>query len=260
MRSKPKLSQVFLEDRRYIQKILAAIDVANKDILEIGPGKGQVTQYLQKKAKFLYCVELDSKFCNFLSNKFSAYGNIKIIHADILKFSISELDKKVVVFGNVPYQISSSLIEYLVRYRNFISKAYLTFQREFVQKLLARPSTGQYTFLSCYAQYYAKLAKIFDIPPSAFVPRPQVSSSFIELVFYKNIPDKAIDEKLLFDVIRQAFSQRRKKIVNSLKVPGDSKELFLSLGIAPDSRAENVSLDKYISIANKLYLYKNSKK
>lgn len=253
MKLKPKLSQVFLEDKRYVQKIIEAIKVNKEDILEIGPGKGQITEYLSRRANFLYCVELDIKLYNFLNDKFRNVKNIKIIHNDILRFSFSSLSKKVVVFGNIPYQISTPLINYLIKNRNFISNAYLTLQEEFAEKLLAKPSTSQYNFLSCYTQYYAELKKIFKIPSFAFKPQPKVDSLFIELDFNKKNIFEVIDEKLLFEVIRQAFSQRRKKIINSLIVPQDKKEFFASLGIPENFRAEDISLDKYISISNKLY-------
>ncbi|MBP7088493.1 MAG: ribosomal RNA small subunit methyltransferase A [Candidatus Omnitrophica bacterium] len=253
MRSKPRLSQVFLKDERYIQKIIEAIRLNKEDVVEIGPGKGQVTKYLYKIANFLYCVELDIELYNLLSAKFKSIKNIKIIHNDILKFSFSNLGKKVVVFGNIPYQISSPLINYLIKNRNFISSAYLTLQEEFAEKLLARPSTPQYNFLSCYVQYYFELKKIFRIPSFAFKPRPKVNSLFIEFNFHKKNHFKAIDEKLLFNIIRQAFSQRRKKIINSLIIPQDKKNFFISLGIPENLRAEDISLEEYISIANKLY-------
>jgi 16S rRNA (adenine1518-N6/adenine1519-N6)-dimethyltransferase len=161
-----------------------------------------------------------------------------------------------VVFSNAPYQISNPLILYLVKNRAYIKKAYLTFQKEFVNKLIAGPSNSAYGFLSCYLQYYAKVNKIFDIPAKAFSPVPKVDSSFISIDFYKELPQTAKDEDFLFKLIRKAFSQRRKKISNSLSQFTSSQHFFSSLKISPDVRAENISLKQYVAIANRIYCEK----
>ncbi len=252
MRQKRSFGQVFLKNQEYIQRILDSLDLEGKIVLEIGPGEGLITNYLIDRAKYLYCVEVDRSFCVFLKNKFRHKKNVEIIHADILKFPFSKLGKNITIFGNIPYQISSQLIKYLIDYREYIKVAYLTFQKEFVRKLTAKPSTHSYKFLSCYSQYYAKIKKLFDIPASAFEPIPRVDSAFSEINFYRKSPYNAKDEDFLFKIIRKAFVGRRKKIINSLPVIGDKYDFFSSLKIDPDSRAENISLKEYIAIANKL--------
>lgn len=253
MKQRHSFGQVFLSDKRYIQKILDNLELEGEIVLEIGPGNGAITDYLSDRVKHLYCVEVDKRFCNFLQTKFSTKNNVEIIHADILKFPLSKLGKNVIVFGNVPYQISSELIKYLIDYRKCIRRAYLTFQKEFVQKLTAKPSSGDYNFLSCYVQYYAAIERIFDIKAAAFEPVPKVNSTFSKINFYPKLPLVAENEDFLFKVIRKAFSGRRKKIINSLPVPEDKLKFFSSLEIDPNLRAENISLEKYVSIANKLY-------
>ena len=160
-----------------------------------------------------------------------------------------------IVFSNVPYQISSDLINYIIRYRNYIDKAYFTFQKEFADKLAAKPSTGQYNFLSCYIQYYAKIKELFDIPPSAFRPHPKVNSCFLQVEFYRRLPYKARDEEFLFSLIRKAFSQRRKKISNSLKCDyckDTLKALSVDLNVNLSRRPEEISLEDYCRIADYL--------
>lgn len=252
MRQKRSLGQIFLEDKKYVSMILDQLDVAGKIVLEIGPGKGIISEYISDKAKHLCCVEIDQRFSSFLREKFKDKGNVEIIRGDILKFPLPRLGKEIVVFGNVPYMISSQLISYFVNYRSSIKKAYLTFQKEFVQKLTASSSGDGYGFISCYLQYYGKLRKVFDIPACAFSPVPKVDSSFLEVEFYSEPKYKAKDEDFLFKVIGKAFSARRKKIINVLGVPCDKREFFSSLNINPNLRAENISLKEYIDIANKL--------
>jgi len=253
MKQLRSFGQVFLTDTEYIQKIFNSLDIESKQVLEIGPGKGVMSGLLAEKAKKLYCIEVDRRFCDFLRRKFFRKDNVEIIHADILKFTLSKLGNKIIIFGNVPYQISSKLIKYLIDYRKYIEVAYFTFQKEFVQKMTAGPSGGNYNFLSCYVQYYAKVERIFDIKASAFDPIPKVDSTFSKINFYSKPPYKAKDEDFLFKVIRKAFSSRRKKIINSLNLPKSNQSFFESAGLNLNLRPENLSLKDYVYIANQLY-------
>jgi 16S rRNA (adenine1518-N6/adenine1519-N6)-dimethyltransferase len=252
MKLSKSLSQVFLKDINYIDKILHSLDTGGEEVLEIGPGTGEISSKLCAKTKFLYCVELDSRFISVLKEKFKNSTNVEIIHGDILEFKLSFLGKKLIIFGNIPYQISNSLVGYLVENRKYVKKAYLTLQKEFAEKLAAQVSTKAYGFLSCYVQYYAEVEKLFDIPARAFFPAPKVDSSFVRLEFYEKSPYAAANEDFLFQIIRRAFSQRRKKISNSLNLPGGSKYFLSSLNIEANKRAENLSLKEYMFIANKL--------
>ncbi|MFA5271537.1 MAG: rRNA adenine dimethyltransferase family protein [Candidatus Omnitrophota bacterium] len=291
MKLSRSLGQVFLENKNYIARILSALQINGETVLEIGPGSGEISEQISNKCKFLYCIEFDPRFVANLEDKFRNKGNVKIIHSDILKFPFASINpfariprampvdewrkgaspcgcganekgptgyarvgssEKVVVFGNVPYQISNSIITYLIENRAFIKNAYLTFQKEFVDKLIAKVSTKDYSFLSCYIQYYAKVNKLFDIPRGAFVPIPKVDSSFIEVKFNDPSLIKAKNDELLFKIIRHAFNQRRKKIANSLSGFCPDPDFFSSLKIDANFRAENVSLEQYILIADRL--------
>ncbi len=252
MKQSKSLGQIFLKDKNYIQKILDSLNVSGETVLEIGPGPGEISGQIANKCKFLYGVEFDPRFAEALTEKFHSRNNIKIIHSDILKFSLEDIGEKMVVFGNVPYQISNAIIAYLIENRALIKNAYLTFQREVVDKLIAKVSTKDYSFLTCYAQYYAKVNKLFDIPRGAFVPIPKVISSFIEVRFDDPSLPKVKDEKLLFEIIRQAFSQRRKKIANSLSRFCSDIDFLSTLKIDKNMRAENIPLAQYILIADAL--------
>ncbi len=253
MRQLHSYGQVFLTDQECIQKIFNNLDIAGKQVLEIGPGKGVISELLAKRVKNLYCVEVDRRFCGFLRKKFSKNDNVEIIHNDILKFKLSKLGEKTIVFGNAPYHISSELIKYLINNRNYIEIAYFTFQKEFVQKITAKPSSDNYNFLSCYIQYYAKVEKIFDIKASAFDPVPKVDSAFSKIVFYGEPPYKAKNEDFLFKIIRKAFSSSRKKITNALNLSERNQDFLKSMGLDLNLRPENFSLEDYVQIANQLY-------
>ncbi|MCK9615484.1 MAG: 16S rRNA (adenine(1518)-N(6)/adenine(1519)-N(6))-dimethyltransferase RsmA [Candidatus Omnitrophica bacterium] len=252
MKLSHSLGQVFLTEKNYIQKIINSLDIKDEIVLEIGSGPGEISAAICERCKFLYCIEFDPRFVGVLEQKFKNKINVKVIHSDILKFSIYDLGEKLVVFGNVPYQISNSLISYLTENRTFIKKAFLTFQKEFVDKLIAKAGTKDYSFLSCFIQYYAGIEKVFDIPKGAFTPVPKIDSSFIALDFYDKPLHKAEDENLLLRVMRGAFGQRRKKISNSLSKFIATQDFFSSLKIDPNARAENISLKEYVDIANKI--------
>jgi 16S rRNA (adenine1518-N6/adenine1519-N6)-dimethyltransferase len=250
MKQSRSLSQIFLRDRRFIQKIMDAVPFAGRDVLEIGPGSGVMTERIASCARSLSCVELDSRFAAALGARFSAQKTVTIVNVNILSYDLSLLTCKPLIFGNVPYAISNELIRYLVNSRTRFDTAYLTVQKEFADKLAARVSTKPFSFLSCYIQYYARVERLFDIPAAAFSPIPKVDSSFVSLDFYQKLPFPALSEERLFMIIRAAFSQRRKKIANSLRAFIADTAIFESLAIAPAARAENVSLAQYVALAN----------
>jgi 16S rRNA (adenine1518-N6/adenine1519-N6)-dimethyltransferase len=252
MKGPRPLGQVFLHSQHYIQKITDNLDIDGADVLEIGPGRGAITYFLAAKAASLVCIEIDTALANELSQKFSLNTKVKIINEDILRFESFSSQGSKVVFGNVPYNISKELIEYLIANRLNFSKAYLTFQKEFADKLFAKPGDSQYGVLSCRLQFYCKVTPLFDIPAGAFRPVPKVESSFIRLDFLTKPAYDVIDEDLFWRLIRQGFSQRRKKIANTLDL---SPEVFESIGINKDSRPQELSLSDYAKLSR--YLQEN---
>ena len=191
MKLKRSLGQVFLSNHEYITQIADLLPIENEIVMEIGPGRGVISELIARKAKKFICIEKDPRFYLILKNKLSHIPGAKVFSADILKFSIPGFCQKIIVFGNIPYFISKDIIKYLVCYRNQIKSVYLTLQKEFAEKLLANASERQYGFLTCYAQYYAKIKKLIDIPASAFFPIPKVTSTFLQIDFYATLPQKA---------------------------------------------------------------------
>ena len=228
--------------------------------MEIGPGAGQITRYILARAKKLYCIEKDRNLAALCRERFQS-PSVRIINQDILKVDLRHFKKKVVVFGNVPFNISNQLIKYIVRYKSVVKRAYFTFQKEFAHKLAASCGTKEYGYLSCYIQYHARVKIIFDIPAAAFFPIPRVDASFIEITF-KTPRFKAQYERFLFTLIARAFSQRRKKIINVLAGICDRdildetvKELNLDAGMRPD----NIPLTDYCRLS-RMILAKMTKK
>lgn len=169
MRAKKSLSQFFLTSRFYINKISDSVAAApGSEILEIGAGAGALTEQFIKQGRFLTSVEIDSSLCQVLKGKFADYKNFKVVLADIRNFKVSQKDTLVV--GNVPYHLSFEIIEYLVKNRDYISRAFVTFQKEFARKITADLDSKEYGFLTCFVQLYADIKYLFTIPKSSFSP------------------------------------------------------------------------------------------
>ena len=253
MKQRKSHGQVFLNDKTLLERIAAIVLSESLDVLEIGSGDGRLSVYLTQSGKKLYCLEVDRRFFSMLKKIFSACNNVEIIHEDILKFSLEKLGKKIVVCGNIPYHISKQLVVYLTGQRDFISKAFLTVQKEFAQKVYAAAGSPQYCYLSCYLQYYAAVSLNFEIPAAAFIPAPKVDSSFIAIDYSKPFALRANNEEKLWSIIRAAFTQRRKKIVNSLKPIGVDKDFLHKSLISESARAQDISLAQYVNLANLSY-------
>jgi len=250
MKQIKSLGQVFLKDKNYLRKIANNLIVNNEMVCEIGPGQGALTDYLIETARSICCVEVDGRFADLLRKKYADRDNVKIVTCDIRRFPLANYSERVTVVGNIPYYLSSDIIQYLIKHRDVVSYAYLTVQKEFANKLIGKIGTKEYGFLTCFLQYYAKTKKVFDIPARAFSPKPKVDSSFVSIEFLKEPSVAVMSDKKLFSVMKTAFSQRRKKIVNSLPSLKTNPNVLLSFGINPDARPENLSLKEFSILAN----------
>ncbi|MCF7916473.1 MAG: 16S rRNA (adenine(1518)-N(6)/adenine(1519)-N(6))-dimethyltransferase RsmA [Candidatus Omnitrophica bacterium] len=259
MKHNKLLSQVFLKNKYYIEKVVDALDHGRKNILEIGAGEGQISKIIAQKVKFLYCIEIDPRLAKITKNKLADQQNTKIIQADIRDVSLAKLGKKFVVFSNVPYYLSANLLEYLIYYRKNIITNYLILQKEFVNKISAKPGSKSYGFISCLTQYNGKVKRLFDIPAGAFIPSPKVNSSFIEVKFYQRKPIKAKNEDFLFALIKTVFTQRRKKIKTILKQHFSSRAFgsLTNLDLNLDMRPEQISLRDFCKISDCLDDFNN---
>jgi len=246
MRLKKSLSQVFLTNRSYLEKIFRAIDVKDKIVVEGGPGSGRMTEYLLS-AKKLFCVELDERMCILLKEKFNNKPNIAIIQEDILNFDISTLGEKAVFYSNIPYSISKKIVEYLIAQRRCLSCAYILCQKEFAAKLTAKPGDDGYGFLACSLQYYADVRKLLDVPRVVFSPPPNVDSTLVELVFKADGLLPIEDEARLIRLFARAFTHQRKQI-GTIFPHEAASGAFVAAGIDHKTRPGEISLAQYIAL------------
>ncbi len=256
---KPKksLGQNFLVDPNIRRKIIEVLELRPSDIiLEIGAGKGELTGLIAPKVDKIYALEIDRRLYPLLTEHFKVCNNVSIINQDILKFDLAKIsneDNKIKVFGNIPYYISSPIIEHLIKYRAGISEVFITVQKEFAKRVVAGAKDEAYGSFSCFVQYYAIPKIVFEIKRGCFYPTPKVDSCLLKLRF-RDVPAVSVeDEEALFKVIRAAFNQRRKTLRNSLKgkVPLKNLECFFFKNkLNSNVRPEELSLEDFASLVN----------
>lgn len=254
-RPKRALGQNFLVSPHAVTKIVTACHPRPEDtILEIGPGKGILTKALAPRVKKIYAIEKDDYLAKQLQEVFRE-TNVEIIHADVLKHPFATLPQGLKGVGNLPYNIATPILEKIFEYRHLFSVFYMTVQLEYGNRMAAAPHSKEYGALSCFVQYYAHVRKLFQIPAGAFRPAPKVTSCFLELALKSVLTPEAEDEQLLFHVIRTCFQQRRKTLENALSARWGKdtiRPILQDLKIDPKARAENLSLEDYVSLSNRV--------
>ena len=250
---KKYLSQNFLVDPHTALRIIQACQLTKENIvLEIGPGQGALTRELAKQTGQVYAVEKDENLCALLRTQLPA--NVKLLNEDILNLDFATLPDGLIVIGNLPYNISTPIIEKLIENRQQIKKSFITVQWEFGQRLAARPGKKDYGALTCFVQYHADVKILFKIGRACFRPSPKVFSCFAEIHF-REPTLKANDEAFFSKIVRAAFSQRRKMISNTLKTvihPQDLAKILTELRLPGHARAENITVEDYVKISNKV--------
>ncbi|MBN1405002.1 MAG: ribosomal RNA small subunit methyltransferase A [Candidatus Omnitrophica bacterium] len=257
-----RLGQNFLIDKRYIKRIIDSCVVTPDDrILEIGPGRGALTEGLALLCGHITAVEIDKKLCDVLKDKFSNSKSIDIVCADILKYDIkAESQKNSAVFkviGNLPYYITSPVIIYLTENKKYINTAFLTVQKEVAERLVSPPGKKSYGSLSCLVQYHCNVKILLNMSKKVFYPQPQIESSLVSMEFLKEPKVRVKNEALFFKVIRAAFNKRRKTLLNAISgAPFPDKvimaRILAGLGINPERRGETLNLEEFASIADNL--------
>ncbi len=253
--AKKQLGQNFLIDPRLKEKIIAACDLQlTETVLEIGPGLGALTELIAPRVKKLIAIEKDQRLCQKLNENFSG-TNVTIIPADFLAYPLENLPGKIKVIGNLPYYIASPIIEKIITHRKHICAFFITIQEELGQRLTAAINSKEYGAFTCFVQYSMDVAMCFKIKNTAFRPVPKVQSCFLKLTPRLQPRVLPRDEELFFKIIRRAFQQRRKILLNSLSPlleRAQMIQIFNSLNLNPQLRAENLTLENYASIANAL--------
>ncbi|MDC3086904.1 16S rRNA (adenine(1518)-N(6)/adenine(1519)-N(6))-dimethyltransferase RsmA [Paracoccaceae bacterium] len=252
---KKKFGQNFLTDQSIVEKIiLSAGNIENKSIIEIGGGSGNLTRYLLKaKPKKLLVIEIDKDYNRILSRVLENSSiQTKLISDDILNIDIyNYFSEPPVIFGNLPYNISTKILAKLLTEKNAApkwDKLLLMFQLEVANRIVAKPHTKQYGRLSLFSQFYSFPSLKFQISKNSFFPMPKVESALVK--FQKNYKNYAkYNQDLFHDIIKKSFQSRRKMLKNTLKTKyGDISELMKLCGIAENSRPENISLKQFCEL------------
>jgi len=261
-----RFGQNFLIDTHVLDKIIRAADIGKDDmVLEIGPGIGTMTQYLAKEAGKVIAVEIDRNLIPILEDTLGGYDNVRIINEDVLKLDIHRLvweeneGRPIKVVANLPYYITTPIIMGLFEEHVPVVSITVMVQKEVADRMQTGPGSKDYGALSLAVQYYADTYIVANVPPNCFMPRPKVGSAVIRLTRYEKPPVEVEDERLMFDIIRASFNQRRKTLANGLKNSDRldfTKEAIMEaverLGKGPGVRGEALTLEDFAGLSNYL--------
>lgn len=252
-RPRKRFGQHFLHDANIIQKIIDAIGIRSSDhITEIGPGQGAITDLIIDNCHKLDLVEIDRDIIKMLNVRYADKTNINIHSADALAFDFQGLAKnqKLRVVGNLPYNISTPLIFHLLESIECIEDMHFMLQKEVVDRMSATVHSADYSRLSVMVQYFCQVEPLFTVSANCFTPPPKVLSSVVRLTpIQRDVPAKSTE--IFTNLIRQAFHQRRKTLRNNLSGLVDAKRL-VDVGIDPQLRPQQLSVEDYITISNLL--------
>jgi len=261
---KKNLGQNFLIDANITRKIVDSLEISEEDvILEIGPGAGALTQYLVQLASKVIAVEIDDSAIQILSDLLKDYDNLEIINKDILKTDISKMlepynGKNVKVVSNLPYYITTPVIMQLLEYKYPFERIITMMQKEVAQRLGAKVSTKDYSTFTISVDYYASTTILFDVPNTAFIPQPNVTSTVVRFDVRKTPPVEVKSEKYFFKTVKFGFLMRRKQLINCMTsgfgLDRDTATAVIeSAGIKPTVRAEALTINELATLSDAFY-------
>ena len=258
---KKNFGQNFLVDERVLDKIVSSADIGENDVvLEVGPGIGTLTQALARKAKKVIAVEIDKTLIPILGELLADFDNIEIINEDILKVDISEIVEKngsrpIKVVANLPYYITTPIIMNILEKRLPVESITVMIQKEVAYRMQAQPKSKEYGALSLIVQYYCEPYLVANVPQNCFMPRPNVDSAVIRLTTLEKPAVDVENTELLFHIIKTAFAQRRKTLLNCFfnaggwdKTKEELTELINAAGYDEKVRGEALTLADYAKI------------
>ena len=266
IKANKNLGQNFLIDDTVIEDIVNGADIKKEDlVIEIGPGLGSMTALLVKKAKKVICVELDKKMIKILNDRFIAYNNIELINEDVLKLDLNKLIKQekeqneikeVKIVANLPYYITTPIIMKLLEENLDIQSITVMIQKEVADRLIEVPSGKNTGAITYTVYYYCECEKIREVENTCFIPMPEVTSEVINLKLRKEPAVEIENKKVFFNIIKSAFMQRRKTLLNSLLNSGvflskeEGLEVLKKLGLKEDIRAEKLTIEDFARLSN----------
>jgi 16S rRNA (adenine1518-N6/adenine1519-N6)-dimethyltransferase len=270
--SKPKLGQHFLASESAALRIVEELgDISESTVIEIGPGRGALTALLAQRARRLIAIELDRVLAAQLRMQFAQTPNLEVIEGDVLSIDFDTIlgprpgfqrpgltlePERAHVVGNLPYYITSDILLHLFAYRRHFSSLVIMVQKEVADRLAAKPGTSEYGLLSATAQLYARVEKLFTLPPGAFVPPPKVHSTVVRLTIEPRLEKLLVPENDFIQFLKLSFGQKRKTLWNNLKEEHDAGALKAALaetGIKPTVRAEALSLERSAALFRALH-------
>ena len=268
IKANKSLGQNFLISEEVVEKIVESSQVAKEDlVIEIGPGLGTLTKYLLERAGKVLCIELDKKMIDILEDRFKLYDNFEVQNQDVLKVDLKELIKKgkentntknVKIVANLPYYITTPIIMKLLEEKLDLESITVMIQKEVADRLIATPGEKETGAITYAVNYYSIGEDILEVPNYSFIPEPEVTSKVIKLTVRDNPPIEVKNKEFMFKIIKNAFMQRRKTLLNSLNNSKliKSKEagikILNELNLDENIRAEKLTLQNFADIANKI--------
>lgn len=268
IKANKSLGQNFLISQNVVEKIVESSNISKNDlIIEVGPGLGTLTKYLLEKAKKVICVELDKKMIKILEDRFKLYNNFELINQDILKVDLQNIINEekqknsidnVKIVANLPYYITTPIIMKLLEEELDLESITVMIQKEVADRLTAIPGEKNTGAITHTVYYYATSEKILEVPNDSFIPEPEVTSEVIKLNIRNAVPVKVKNKEVMFRIIKCAFMQRRKTLLNALsntKVFLNKEEgikILKELNLGENVRAEELTLQDFANIANKI--------
>jgi 16S rRNA (adenine1518-N6/adenine1519-N6)-dimethyltransferase len=268
---KPKLGQNFLTDHSAAKQIVDALgDVSDRTVIEIGPGRGMLTDLLVRRAKKVIGIELDRVLAAQMRMRYATLSNIEILESDFVTVEWQSMvgrrpgplhdlrptqPETVDIVGNLPYYITSDIVLRILEEHEKIGTAVVMVQREVADRLAAEPGSRDYGLLSATAQLFARVERLFTLPPGAFSPPPKVYSSVVRLTMAPKAGELQVDANAFLGMLKLAFAQKRKTLANNLKPQFGHEPIATALktaGIRADVRAEALSLEKMALIFRSL--------
>lgn len=265
-KKKKQYGQNFLTNVAIPKRIAAESGINSEDcVIEIGPGFGILTKELAAIAHKVVAIEIDSELMNILPEKLSGFDNIKVINEDILKIDVSELiktefgDRTVCVCANLPYYITTDIVMKLLEGNYGFKTITVMVQKEVAERFCSLPGSDGYGAITASIGYYAKVKRLFTVKAGSFDPKPKVDSAVIRFDLHKNPPVDPINKNEFFNVIKAAFLQRRKTLLNSLHSfygdrisKQDILDILVNAGLSPNIRGESLGIEQFSDISDKI--------
>lgn len=255
------LGQNFLIDQNIVDKILKEGNLEGENVLEIGSGIGTLTASMAKLAKKVVVVEIDESLKPILKETLYGLDNVEVIFSDILKTDLEKISRDLFngesfkVVANLPYYITTPILEYLLKSQSPISEIIVMMQKEVANRIVAKVGTKDYGSITVFLKYFGDSSILMNVPKTVFMPKPKVDSAVIKLTIRKNVDVNEVEN--LEKVLRAGFGKRRKTILNSLSSglnieKSEVLEILSQIEINENSRAENLSLEEYLLLSKKL--------